>query len=73
MAVIGPDGQGLPENQTDKDQWFDENRKRYSCANISTVVTGPDRFLLAFSDFQYPRPDGGTCKAIIVREIVVDI
>ena len=71
LAVHGPDERDLPEDKDVGNQWFDANRKRYSCANIDTVVTGPDRFLLAYSDFQYPHPEGGTCKAIIVRQVVI--
>lgn len=42
-----------------------------SCANTDLVPTGPDRFVIAYSDFQYPHPDGGLCKAVLTREVVV--
>ena len=50
-------------------EWW-ERRHDYSCANTSVVVTGPDRFLLAYSDFQHVNFDGQTCKAIKVRGVV---
>jgi len=43
----------------------------HSCANTSVVITGPDRFLVAYSDFRYTGDDGNTHKAIKVREVKV--
>ena len=42
----------------------------YSCSNTDVVVTGRDRFLLAYSDFHHPHPAGGRCKAVITREVI---
>jgi len=46
-------------------------RHDFSCANLDIAITGPDRFLVAYSDFQHKDADGRTCKAIKVREISV--
>jgi len=35
------------------------------------VVTGPDRFLVVYSDFQYRDAAGRRCKAICVREVLL--
>ena len=40
-------------------------------ANTSLVVAGPDRFLVAYSDFRHRDAEGRPCKAIAVREVVV--
>ncbi len=48
-----------------------ESRYDWSCANTSLVVTGPDRFLVAYSDFRHRDAEGRPCKAIAVREVVV--
>lgn len=50
--------------------WW-KSRHDWSCANTSLVVTGPDRFLVAFSDFRHRDAEGRPCKAIEVREVVV--
>ena len=39
-----------------------------SYSNTRTVVTGPDRFLLLYTDFKY---GGNRRKAIVVQEITV--
>ena len=65
-AIVGP-----PESffmETERETWW-EGRHDYSCCNTTLVVTGPDRFLLAYSDFQHADADGNMCKAIKVREI----
>lgn len=41
-----------------------------SYSNTRTAVTGPDRFLVLYSDFKYGT--GGQGKAIVVQEVVVD-
>jgi hypothetical protein len=51
-------------------EWW-ESRNDWSCANTSLVVTGPDRFLVAYSDFRHRDAEGRPCKAIAVREVVV--
>jgi len=47
-------------------------RHDFSCANTSVVVTGPNRFLVAYSDFRYTNEAGERCKAICVREARAD-
>ena len=42
-----------------------------SCSNTDLVPTGPDRFLIAYSDFRYPHPEGGFCKAVLTCEVTV--
>ncbi len=42
-----------------------------SCGYTALQATGPDRFLLAYSDFKHVNPAGEQRKAIKVREIVV--
>ncbi|MBN1492007.1 MAG: exo-alpha-sialidase [Phycisphaerae bacterium] len=42
-----------------------------SCGYTALLVTGPDRFLLAYSDFEHPTEVGQVRKAIKVREIIV--
>jgi hypothetical protein len=42
-----------------------------TCANTDLVPTGPDRFLIAYSDFRYPHPKGGFCKAVLTCEVSV--
>ena len=49
-----------------KDWW--NLRFRDSCSNTSYVKLGPDRFLVAYSDFQYT-DEAEVCKAIKVQEI----
>lgn len=46
-------------------------RHNFGCANTSVVVTGPNRFLVAYSDFRYVDVAGQTCKAIKVNEVIV--
>lgn len=47
------------------------HRHEFSCANTSVVVTGPDRFRVAYSDFRHANAAGERCKAIQVREVAV--
>jgi len=49
-------------------QWW-AVRHDFSCANLNVVVSGPDRFLVAYSDFLHENADHQTTKAIKVREI----
>ena len=44
-------------------------RDTVSYSNTRTVITGPDRFLVLYTDFKY----GGECrKAIVVQEVIVE-
>ncbi|MBI2440833.1 MAG: exo-alpha-sialidase [Lentisphaerae bacterium] len=51
-------------------EWWAQ-RHNFSCANTSVVVTGPDRFLAAYSDFQHMNATGERCKAILAREVTL--
>lgn len=46
-------------------------RKTDTCANCTVLKTGPDRFLVAYSDFRHDRAPGYRIKAICVREVRV--
>jgi len=67
-AVVGPTEQDLLVQPLDA--WW-AIRHDFSCANTSVVITGPDRFLVAYSDFQHRNAAGRRCKAICVREVFV--
>ena len=67
-AVVGPSEKALLAKPLD--QWW-AIRHDFSCSNTSVVVTGPDRFLVAYSDFQYRDAAGRRCKAICVREVLL--
>ncbi len=69
VAVVGPDEEDLRSQPAET--WFDHGQLAYTCANTDVVLSGPDRFLLAYSDFQHPSPYGGRRKAILIREIIV--
>jgi hypothetical protein len=47
-------------------------RHDFSCANSDLIAAGPNRFLVAFSDFRYRAPDGTARKAIKVQEVVTE-
>ena len=42
---------------------------RHTCGYTSMLPLDEDRFLVAYSDFTHPSPDGGTCKAIVTRVV----
>ena len=42
-----------------------------TCGNCTVLKTGPDRFLVAYSDFRHTNAMGERCKAIKVQEVVV--
>jgi hypothetical protein len=67
-AVVGPTERDLLAKPLD--QWW-AIRHDFSCANTSVVVTGPDRYLMAYSDFRHRDAAGQRCKAICVREVRV--
>jgi len=50
-----------------------DQTKVLSCSNTDVVVTGPDRFIVAYSDFQYRDEEGRQRKAIEVREVIVEM
>lgn len=43
-----------------------------TCGNCTVLKTGPDRFLVAYSDFRHINAAGQRCKAICVREVRVN-
>lgn len=68
QPLVGPDERDLLARPLA--EWW-AVRHDFSCANTSVVVTGPDRFLVAYSDFQHVNAAGERCKAIEVREVTV--
>lgn len=42
-----------------------------SCGYPNLLATGPDKFLLIYSDFKHFNKDGEVRKAIKVREVIV--
>jgi hypothetical protein len=67
VPLVGPTEKELLARPLD--EWW-AARHDYSCANTSVVVTGSDRFLVAYSDFQHRNTEGQRCKAICVRQVV---
>lgn len=70
VSLIGPSEEDLLAKPLE--EWW-KLRHVYSCSNTTVVVTGPDRFLVAYSDFQHTGKDGRPCKAIKVREVMVTV
>lgn len=68
VPVVGPSEKDLLARPLD--EWW-TIRHDFSCANTSVAVTGPDRFLVAYSDFRHRNAAGERCKAICVREVVI--
>ncbi|HCS21748.1 MAG TPA: hypothetical protein DIW47_14520 [Bacteroidetes bacterium] len=50
---------------------FKNEKDEVSCGYTEMLATGPDRFMLIYSDFKYQNPAGEIRKAIKVREIIV--
>lgn len=63
---------GKAEQWTDAYDFLEnlKNMDAISCGYTSLLATGRDRFLIIYSDFQHPTPDGPR-KAIKVREVRV--
>ncbi|MDE2755355.1 MAG: sialidase family protein [Acidobacteriota bacterium] len=53
-----------------EDRW--DLSGKISCSNTDVVITGADRFLVAYSDFRYLDVQGRQRKAIKVREVIVN-
>jgi hypothetical protein len=71
VNVVGPREQELLGERW-WDVWYDDNSStKISCGNLGAVVTGSDRFLLAYSDFRHRQVEGKWVKAVMVREFVV--
>jgi hypothetical protein len=71
LPVVGP-----TEDELVKDKWWavpyhQRSDDKISCGNLGEVVTGPDRFLLAYSDFRHKNARGEPCKGVFVREFVI--
>jgi hypothetical protein len=71
LNVVGP-----PESRLIKESWWDvryddNSLTKISCGNLGAVVTGPDRFVLAYSDFRHRQVEGKWVKAVMVREFRV--
>lgn len=49
----------------------DESSQAATCGYPRLLKTGPDRFMIVYSDFKYPTSTGDLRKAIKVREVVV--
>jgi hypothetical protein len=68
LPVVGPS-----EAELMKDRWWDvqydhRSDNKISCGNLGAVVTGDDRFLLAYSDFRHINEKGEQVKAVITQE-----
>lgn len=46
-------------------------RFTHTSGYTSLVATGPDRFLIAYDQFDYPNAGGEPRKTILVREVMV--
>ena len=51
--------------------WIDY-KDQVSCGYTSLLPSGPDRFLVVYSDFRYINEAGEVRKAIKVREVIVN-
>ncbi len=47
------------------------NNTRHSCGYTSLLAVGRDSFLIAYSEFERPNPQGLPAKAILIRKIAV--
>ena len=68
QPIVGPSEREILAQSPER--WW-KHRHDWSCSNTSIVVTGADRFLVAYSDFRHRDSEGRQCKAIEVREVVV--
>ncbi|MBI2190541.1 MAG: exo-alpha-sialidase [Planctomycetes bacterium] len=71
ITVVGP-----PEAEVAQQDWWKvrygaSSDDKISCGNLGAVVTGTDRFLLAYSDFRHVNERGERCKAVLVQEFTV--
>lgn len=65
------DGQGKTWTDPFEMMPFEGEEKAVSCGYTELLETGPDRFLVIYSDFQHPIGNNEVRKAIKVREIIV--
>lgn len=52
---------------------YEKETEQVSCGYTNLIATGPDRFLLVYSDFRHPVGGGEVRKAINVREVIVGL
>jgi hypothetical protein len=69
--VVGPTEEELLKNRWWKVRYDHRSDNKISCGNLGAVATGPDRFLLAYSDFHHANEKGQSCKAVMVREFML--
>jgi hypothetical protein len=50
---------------------YANEKEQVSCGYTFLLATGPDSFLIIYSDFKYPTPAGQIRKAIKVCEVIV--
>ncbi len=68
LSLVGPAEAELLA-MSPEDRW--DLSGKISCSNTDVVITGADRFLVAYSDFRHLDGQGRRRKAIKVREVVV--
>jgi hypothetical protein len=68
LSLVGPAEAELLA-MSPEDRWALSGK--ISCSNTDVVITGADRFLVAYSDFRHLDGQGQRRKAIKVREVVV--
>ena len=79
LPVVGPDEVHLLARSVEERMALrhaghgSAQTKVISCSNTDVIVTGPDRFIVAYSDFQYRDEQGRQRKAIKVREVIVEM
>jgi hypothetical protein len=65
------DGRGKTWAQPIELMPYTDETDAVSCGYTSLLATGPDRFLIVYSDFKYKNAAGEIRKAIKVREVIV--
>lgn len=65
------DGQGKTWSDPFEMLPYENGDEGGSCGYTSVLPTGPDRFLIDYSNFRYVNDEGRPRKAILVREVVV--
>jgi len=71
LPVVGPSEAELMKDKWWKVRYDHISTNKISCGNLGAVVTGSDRFLLAYSDFHHRNEKGEDCKAVLVREFAI--
>jgi hypothetical protein len=65
------DGQGKVWTNAFEMLPYMDYKDQVSCGYTGLLATGPDRFLIVYSDFRYVTDEGTVRKAIKVREVIV--